>query len=82
MLLRDVNNLKVFFGQFAPELLATDYGPEMWAQYQRGVLRPDTALTGRYTHASGPVDVRDVMGAIDDARMQEQARLLRMQAGH
>ena len=26
MLLRDVDNLRDFFGRFAPELLATDYG--------------------------------------------------------
>ena len=26
MLLRDVDNLRRFFGRFAPELLATDYG--------------------------------------------------------
>jgi hypothetical protein len=36
-----------FFGQFAPELLATDYGPEIWTLYQAGLL--DTVLTGRYT---------------------------------
>ena len=40
MLLRDVANLRHFFGRFAPELLATDYGHEIWALYQRGVLQP------------------------------------------
>jgi RIO kinase 1 len=40
MLLRDVANLRDFFGRFAPELLATEYGPEIWALYQRGLLRP------------------------------------------
>jgi RIO kinase 1 len=29
MLLRDVDNLRRFFGQFAPALLATAYGPEI-----------------------------------------------------
>ncbi|MFZ1608652.1 MAG: PA4780 family RIO1-like protein kinase, partial [Rhodoferax sp.] len=38
MLLRDVGNLRDFFGQFAPELLTTDYGPEMWSLYQAGLL--------------------------------------------
>ena len=43
MLLRDVDNLRDFFGRFAPELLATEYGPEIWALYQRGVLQPETS---------------------------------------
>ena len=30
MLLRDVGNLRDFFGQFAPELLATHFGHEIW----------------------------------------------------
>src|ERR1700754_2350145 len=35
MLLRDVANLRAFFGRFAPELLATEFGAEIWALYQR-----------------------------------------------
>lgn len=31
MLLRDVENLAAYFGRFAPELLATDYGREIWS---------------------------------------------------
>ena len=30
MLLRDVANLRGFFGRFAPELLETQFGPEIW----------------------------------------------------
>ena len=30
MLLRDVANLRGFFGRFAPDLLHTHYGPEIW----------------------------------------------------
>ena len=47
MLLRDVANLRHFFGQFAPDLLQIDYGHEVWDLYQRGVLYPDTVLTGQ-----------------------------------
>ena len=36
MLLRDVDNLRKFFGRFAPALLATDYGHEIWALYESG----------------------------------------------
>jgi RIO kinase 1 len=80
MLLRDVANLRGFFGRFAPELLQTDYGSEIWDLYQRGVLQPETALTGRFAHKSGPVNLGAVMGEIDDARAEEAARRLRMQA--
>jgi len=80
MLLRDVANLRSFFGRFAPDLLTTDYGHEIWDLYQRGVLRPDTVLTGRFAHKLGPVDMGAVMGEIDDARAEEAARRLRMQA--
>lgn len=79
MLLRDVANLRGFFGQFAPDLLRTDYGPEIWHHYQRGVLRSDTVLTGRFERKVGPVDVGSVMGEINDARAEEAARRARMQ---
>jgi RIO kinase 1 len=79
MLLRDVANLRAFFGRFAPELLHTDYGSEIWDLYQRGVLQPETVLTGRFAHKTGPVNLGAVLGEIDDARAEEAARRLRMQ---
>tara|TARA_B110000503_G_scaffold125080_1_gene192296 strand:- start:3 stop:851 length:849 start_codon:yes stop_codon:yes gene_type:complete len=78
MLLRDVANLRNFFGNFAPELLNTDYGHEIWDLYQGGMLRVDSVLTGQYVHAGGAVDVDGVMREIDDARDEEAARLQRM----
>ena len=78
MLLRDVANLRGFFGQFAPELLQTQYGLEIWDLYQRGVLYPETVLTGRFQHKAGAVDMRSVMREIDDARDEEAARRARM----
>ncbi len=78
MLLRDVENLRDFFGRFAPELLATDHGSEIWALYERGVLTPDTPLTGVFVQPTGAVDVGGVMREIDDARAEEAARRLRM----
>ena len=80
MLLRDVANLRNFFGQFAPELLTTQFGAEMWDLYQRGLLHPDTALSGRFEQKSAAVDLRAIMREIDDARDEESARLVRMAA--
>ena len=80
MLLRDVDNLRSFFGQFAPGLFGTAYGPEIWDLYQRGLLRVDTPLTGRYVRQAGTVDLGSVMREIDDARAEETALRLRRQA--
>ena len=79
MLLRDVGNLRDFFGRFCPALLATQYGPEIWALYEKGLLHVDSPLTGRHAAKSGPVDLGQVVREIDDARAEEAARRLRMQ---
>jgi RIO kinase 1 len=46
LLLRDVDNLAAYFGRFAPELLNTDYGNEIWFLYRSGNLHPDINLSG------------------------------------
>ncbi|MGZ5060607.1 MAG: PA4780 family RIO1-like protein kinase [Usitatibacter sp.] len=79
MLVRDVDNLRAFFGKFAPELLATDYGKEIWALYEAGALTPDVALTGHFERDERSADLEAVMREIDDARLEEAARVLRMQ---
>jgi RIO kinase 1 len=78
MLLRDVANLRGYFSRYAPELLATDYGPEIWTLYERGELHTDVVLTGRYERRQGEVDLSSVMREIEDARFEEQERRLRM----
>ena len=79
MLVRDVDNLRRFFGRFAPELLATDYGKEIWALYESGGLHPDVGLTGHFEHVETTVDLDSIMREIDSARLEEAARQLRMQ---
>jgi RIO kinase 1 len=78
MLLRDVNNLRDFFGQFAPELLSTHYGPEIWSLYQAGLLSNETPLTGRFERKHADVDMQAVLREIDDAKAEDAARRLRM----
>jgi RIO kinase 1 len=79
MLMRDVANLRDFFGQFAPSLNTTQYGPEMWSLYQAGLLTTDTALTGLFDRAHADVDMQSILREIDDAQAQETARKLRIQ---
>jgi RIO kinase 1 len=80
MLLRDVENLRNFFGRFAPELVSTDFGPEIWSLFERGMLTTEVVLTGRFERQAGAVDVGGVMREIDDARAEEAARRQRMQS--
>ncbi len=68
MLERDVNNMSSYFGRFAPELLATQYGKEIWKFYESGNLTPDTKLTGKFEGSTKKADVRSIMREINDAR--------------
>ncbi len=76
MLLRDVENLAAYFGRFAPELLTTRYGPEIWSLYQSSELHPESALTGYFNPAESPVDMKSVMREITDTLKDEEARQL------
>lgn len=79
MLERDVANLADYFGRYAPELLKTQYGKEIWSLYEHGELAPDTPLSGHFRQSTKPVDVNSVMREIEDVRLEEEARLRRMQ---
>ena len=80
MLLRDVANLRHCFGRFAPELLKTDFGHEIWQLSERGALHEKSTLTGHFEHSTAQADVGSVLREIDDARAEEAARRLRLQA--
>ena len=68
MLERDVDNLADYFGRFAPELLATEYGKEIWKLYESGDLNPEVVLTGRFQGSNKRADVGSIMREIKDAR--------------
>ena len=76
LLLRDVQNLAAYFGQFAPELLTTDYGNEIWALFQSGQLSQESVLTGRFERVEKSVDLKGVMREINDTLKEEEARQL------
>lgn len=68
MLERDVDNLADYFGRFAPELLATEYGKEIWKLYESGDLNPEAVLTGQFQGSNKRADVGSIMREINDAR--------------
>lgn len=80
ILMRDVANMTAYFGRFAPELLATDYGREIWKLYSTGVLTPETVLTGRFEQSGGPADVRGVLRDVEDAQRYHERTLLKTSA--
>ena len=75
LLQRDVANMTAYFGRFAPELLATDYGREIWKLYATGELTPETILTGRFVQSSKPADVRGVMRDVESARLWHERNI-------
>ena len=74
MLLRDVNNLTASLGRWAPELLDTWHGEEMWALFEAGELLPDTVLTGLFEADEAAIDLDSVRHAINDAREEALIR--------
>ncbi|ACH64259.1 kinase [Aliivibrio fischeri] len=73
MLERDVNNMTTYYGQYAPELLGSEYAKEMWALYESGELTPNTQLTGVFIDDGKDADVDGLMAEIN--AVMEEARL-------
>ncbi len=78
MLIRDVDNMTQYYGQFAPELLLSKYAQEMWALYERGELTFETKLTGLFKESNVSADVDNVIEEIKAAFIEEQDRLQRI----
>ena len=78
MLERDVNNMTTYYGQFAPELLETNYAKEIWALYENAELTPEVELTGQFAESEEAADVDVVMQEIKAAFDEEQERQQRM----
>ena len=74
MLLRDVANIRMSLARFAPELLLTHYGEEMWALFERGKLSLETKLTGQFVFNEKTADLDSVLHAIEDARQEALIR--------
>lgn len=78
MLARDINNMTVYYGQYAPELLETQYAKEMWALYEAGDLTPETELTGLFEEDTTLADVDTVLEEIKAALEAERDRQERL----
>ena len=76
MLEPDVNNIRSTLGQFASDLLTTEYAREAWALLEQGALMADTRLTGRFARDETAADPDAVLLAVEDARQEAVAREL------
>ncbi|MGF1862821.1 PA4780 family RIO1-like protein kinase [Photobacterium profundum] len=79
MLERDVNNMTAYYGQYAPELLDTQFAKEIWALYEEGNLQPDVELTGCFEENTELADVDAVLEEINAVMLEEQMRKERIQ---
>lgn len=71
MFARDVNNMRRYYGEFAPALLDTQYAKEIWALFEEGNLTPHSILSGEFEDDSDNADVDGVLEEIK-AVMQEK----------
>ena len=78
MLERDVQNMTNYYAQFASQLANSQYAQEIWDLYEKGELKKDVVLTGRFKEVEKKADVDEVLLQIKAAFEEEQARKERM----
>ena len=74
MFARDVNNMRRYYGEFAPSLLNTQYAKEMWALFEEGELTPDITLSGTFEGDEAGADVDAVLEEIKAVMQEERER--------
>ncbi len=74
MFARDVNNMRRYYGDFAPALLHTQYAKEMWALFEEGNLTTNSTLSGEFEDDGNSADVDSVLEEIKAAMQEEQER--------
>ena len=74
LLERDVNNLRSYFSAFAPSLKDTQYGKEIWARLESGLLTPELPLTGRIELDQSLADVDAVLLQVELAIRENEIR--------
>lgn len=71
---RDVNNMRDYYGQYAPALLNTQYAAEIWALYEAGELTPNSVLSGKFAADEHEADVDLVLEEIKAAFAEAEER--------
>ena len=71
---RDVINLRTYFSAFAPSLKDTQYGKEIWARFESGLLTPELPLTGHIELDESLADVDAVLLQVELAIRENEIR--------
>ncbi len=79
MLTRDIENMRNYYGLYAPSLLDSQYAKEIWSLYENGKLTPETELTGLVKERTDNADVDSIMLEIKAAMEEEMERQERIQ---
>jgi RIO kinase 1 len=74
MFARDVNNMRRYYGEFAPVLLDTQYAKEMWALFEEGKLSANSNLSGQFEDDGDNADIDSVLEEIKAVIQEEQDR--------
>ncbi len=74
MFTRDVNNMRRYYGEFAPGLLHTQYAKEIWALFEEGNLTTNSILSGKFDDHRDSADVDAVLEEIKAVMQEEQER--------
>lgn len=82
MLIRDVENMTNYYGQFAPELIGRKYAQEMWKLYEKSELTPETQLTGFVAEPKQKANVNSVLNEIEAAFEENEANLERIRVAN
>jgi RIO kinase 1 len=67
-----------YYGQFAPELLGSQYAKEIWALYEDGKLKPGIELNGNFAEDTQLSDVDGVLEEIKAVLFEEEKRQERL----
>jgi len=78
MLIRDVDNMANYYGQYAPELIGSQFAEEMWALYEKSELTPESELTGVISSPNKSANIESILDEIKAAFEENEAKLERL----
>ncbi len=69
-----LHHLRTYFSAFAPALKDTQFGKEIWAHYESGLLTPELPLTGQIVVDESLADVDAVLLQVEMAIKENEIR--------
>ncbi|AEW44677.1 Serine/threonine protein kinase [Serratia symbiotica str. 'Cinara cedri'] len=73
---RDINNMSLYYSQYAPDISNNQYSKEIWELYQQGRLTQESILSGRFTENYTLTDISVILKEIQYVSNEHQHQLL------